>query len=45
MDVISGEEMKELGNSDLDEMILRASNVFINEAGDGLRVSIVDQQY
>ncbi|MBN1627332.1 MAG: TonB-dependent receptor [Deltaproteobacteria bacterium] len=40
MDVISGEEMKELGNSDLDEMILRASNVFINEAGDGLRVSI-----
>ena len=40
MDVISGETMKELGNSDLDEIILSMSNVFINEAGDGLRVSI-----
>lgn len=40
MDVISGEEMKELGNTDLDEIISSISTVFINEAGDGLRVSI-----
>jgi len=40
MDVISGETMKEMGNSDLDEIILSMSNVYINEAGDGLRVSI-----
>jgi iron complex outermembrane recepter protein len=40
MDTISGDEMKELGQSDLDEILSTVSSAFINRAGDGMRVSI-----
>ena len=40
MGVVMGEEMKELGISNLDAAILSLPSVWINEAGDGYRVSI-----
>ena len=40
MDVASGDELREMGYSSIDEVFQSMSAVFINEAGDGLRVSI-----
>ena len=40
MDTISGDEIRELGYNDLDDILSSISTVFINKAGDGLRVSI-----
>jgi iron complex outermembrane receptor protein len=40
MDVASGDMMREMGYSGIDEVIQSMSSVFINEGGDGLRVSI-----
>jgi iron complex outermembrane receptor protein len=40
MDTVSGEEMKELGYTNLEEIMSSISTAFINKAGDGMRVSI-----
>lgn len=40
MEVISGEELKEQGRNDIDEILNNVSSVLINTAEDGLRVSI-----
>jgi iron complex outermembrane receptor protein len=40
MDTVSGEEMRELGYTNLEEIMSSISTAFINKAGDGMRVSI-----
>lgn len=40
MQVATGDVMKELGQSSLDQVVESMAGVFVNEAGDGLRVSI-----
>jgi len=40
MEVISGSEMTEMGKNDIDQILSNISNVIINKAADGLRVSI-----
>lgn len=40
MGSVAGEDIKESGSNDLEEIISMMSGVFINKAGDGLRVSI-----
>ncbi|MBN1627803.1 MAG: TonB-dependent receptor [Deltaproteobacteria bacterium] len=40
MEVVSGDEIKELGRNDIDEILSNVSSVLINKATDGLRVTI-----
>jgi len=40
MQTFSGDELRELGYNDLDEIISQISNAFVNTAGDGMRVSL-----
>lgn len=40
MEVVNGEEIKELGKNDIDEILSTISSVMINTGTDGLRVSI-----
>jgi iron complex outermembrane receptor protein len=40
MEAISGEQIKELGYNNLEEIISSISTAFVNKAGDGMRVSI-----
>lgn len=40
MEVVSGDEMRELGRNNLDDIISSISGVYVNTAGDGMRVSI-----
>jgi iron complex outermembrane receptor protein len=40
METVSGEEMKALGYTNLEEIMSSISTAFINKAGDGMRVSI-----
>lgn len=40
MQTFSGDEMRELGYNNLDEIISQVSNAFVNTAGDGMRVSL-----
>lgn len=40
MEVVSGDEIKELGRNDIDDILTNVSSVLINKATDGLRVTI-----
>jgi outer membrane receptor protein involved in Fe transport len=40
MEVISSDQIRELGKTDIDEILNTVSNAIINRAADGLRVSI-----
>lgn len=40
MEVFSGEEMKELGRNNIDEILSNVAGVIVNKASDGFRVSI-----
>jgi iron complex outermembrane receptor protein len=40
METVSGEEVKELGHNNLDQIVSSLSGVFVNTASDGMRVSI-----
>ena len=40
MEVISGDELKELGNRDVEDILRFISNAIINTAADGMRVSL-----
>jgi iron complex outermembrane receptor protein len=40
MDTVSGEDIRQTGGNDLEDIISNLSGVYINKAGDGMRVSI-----